>query len=73
MAKNNLFVGSEEDTRSFLEKLTIAYAPMDDLVMFKARDTVREEGKKQAKGEAKSSTQGNDVRTNFTVRHLGSI
>lgn len=68
MAKKKLSIAQENDRRSFFEKLTVAYAPMDDLIMRTTRDTA-----KQAPADAELTANNQDMRPRFSVRHLGSI
>ncbi len=72
MTKKNLLFTTEDDKRSFLEKLTVAYAPIDDLVMRSARDIKAAEDKRAPEGQKE---QANEEKAHniFAVRHLGSV
>ncbi len=72
MAKNKLYISNADDKRSFLEKLTVAYAPIDELVMHRAREIAKEEVQK-ADPEADTSDRKHGLGVRFAVRHLGSI
>lgn len=72
MAKNKLYISNADDKRSFLEKLTVAYAPIDELVMHRAREIAREETQTAA-SEADTSDRKHGLGVRFAVRHLGSI
>lgn len=72
MAKNKLYKFNAEDKRSFLEKLTVAYAPIDELVMHRAREIAKEETRNAA-SEMDTSDRKHGLGVRFAVRHLGSI
>lgn len=73
MAKKNLFMGTAKDERSFLEKLTVAYAPFDDLVMRTARETGNTAAPECTQEESDTSDRKHGLGVKFAVRHLGSI
>lgn len=73
MTKKKLFTDSREDKRSFLEKLTVAYAPADDLVMYAAREIAKANAIKNSEHEPDTSDRKNGLGVKFAVRHLGSI
>lgn len=68
MTKKKLYFSNAEDKRSFLEKLTVAYAPIDDLVMRRAREISKETTEQSDMPDHK-----HDHAVNFVVKHLGSI
>lgn len=68
MAKKKLFIGETANERSFLQRLTVAYAPMDTHIMQTARETA-----KNGKDEADTSDHRHGLGVKFAVRHLGSI
>ncbi len=68
MTKKKLFMGETADERSLLEKLTVAYAPMDDLVMQSARELAAKDAE-----EPDTSLRKYGLGVKFAVKHLGSI
>ncbi len=73
MPKKKLFSMDEKDQRSFLERLTIAYAPIDELVMRTARETAKKEAAKKDAEKTDTSDHKHGLGVRFAVRHLGSI
>ena len=72
MAKKKLFTGETLGERSFLQRLTVAYAPIDDHIMQTARETAKAEAEK-CEDEAGTSDRRQGLGVKFAVRHLGSI
>lgn len=73
MTKKYLFMSETEDKRSFLEKLTVAYAPIDELVMRSARETAETEAVNSSAADADTADRKYGLGVKFAVRHLGSI
>lgn len=71
MTKKKLFNTNEEDQRNFLERLTIAYAPIDEIVMQNAREIAKKEGQNTKQAHSADHKHGEGVK--LAVRHLGSI
>ena len=68
MAKKKLLIGKTADERSFLERLTIAYAPIDMHMMQSTREISCQQSE-----EADTSDRKLGLGVKFAVRHLGSI
>lgn len=73
MTKKNLFMGETEDKRSFLEKLIVAYAPIDELVIRSARENGDANAAGEETDEPDTSHRKHGLGVKFAVRHLGSV
>ena len=73
MTKKALCSNATRDTRSFLEKLLVAYAPVEDLVQRTAREIEAGKALKNSEQEPDTSDRKYGLGVKFAVRHLGSI
>ncbi len=73
MTKKHLLMSDTEDKRSFLEKLTVAYAPIDELVIRSARETGDAKAVEEETKEPDTSHRKHGLGVKFAVRHLGSV
>ncbi|MBO6505353.1 MAG: hypothetical protein JJ850_09460 [Kordiimonadaceae bacterium] len=73
MTKKKLFMGETKDERSFLEKLTVAYAPIDDMMLRASREIAKANAVKNGAHEADTSDRKYGLGVKFAVRHLGSV
>lgn len=72
MSKKKLYNDSHSDQHDFFERLFVAYAPVDDLMIQAVREKkLKERIEERANGDASHRKLGLGVR--FAVRHLGSI
>ena len=73
MAKNTLHTDTTRDTPSFLEKLLVSYAPMDDLILRTTREIEHGKAMRNSDQEPDTSDQKYGLGVKFAVRHLGSV